>query len=183
MNRADDEAQILRFASSELGPAEESAFLARCEREPGLWRAAALAVVEHRRVAAALGELCAESTPAGPRPSRHGPRAILAAALAAGLLLGALGDRWLGPRRAPSGPAPLIGAPIPPQRVDPPGATWTDLVRLVSSEPAIPASEEAALRTQGVEVEEQPIVYYIDAGDGAGWAVPTQEFTLRYTGK
>ncbi len=58
-----DETTLLRFGSGELDAQQEATFLARCELTSGAWREAALAVVEHRRMVEALGELAGAQPP------------------------------------------------------------------------------------------------------------------------
>lgn len=55
-----DDGILARFAGGDMSIAEEVEFLARCEIEPDLWRAAALALVEHRQLVAALREFAGD---------------------------------------------------------------------------------------------------------------------------
>jgi hypothetical protein len=129
-----DKRTMLRFASGELGPEEESTFLARCEIAPESWRDAVLAVAEHRRLVEALGELAADDAPSPnvpspdtqPRwptaaraanPGRWRSAAAAAAALAAGLLLGVAGARLTGffPGREPANAREMQVVTMPAQ--------------------------------------------------------------------
>ncbi|QDV67866.1 hypothetical protein Poly24_15710 [Rosistilla carotiformis] len=98
------EQTLERFAAGEMSVAEENDFLARCEIEPTRYRAAALALVEHRRISDALAQFSfpeSQPTPAAqvashpPRAKSRGAAFAMAAAIAAvavgGYFLGAIG--------------------------------------------------------------------------------------------
>ncbi|QDS87477.1 hypothetical protein EC9_16550 [Rosistilla ulvae] len=98
------EQTLERFAAGEMSVAEENDFLARCEIEPTRYRAAALALVEHRRISDALAQFSfpesqptpvTASAPTPPATRSRGLAFALAATIAAvavgGYLLGTIG--------------------------------------------------------------------------------------------
>ncbi|WP_417747154.1 hypothetical protein [Rosistilla oblonga] len=98
------EQTLERFAAGEMSVAEENDFLARCEIEPTRYRAAALALVEHRRISDALAQFSfpesqlkpvAAAAPTPPATRSRGLAFALAATIAAvavgGYLLGTIG--------------------------------------------------------------------------------------------
>lgn len=105
----ENEQVLERFAAGELSVTEENDFLARCEIDPARYRAATLALVEHRRISDALAEFTfpedrvAAVVPSEqplPQPNRSGSRtslfalaATIAAVACGGYLLGMLGNR------------------------------------------------------------------------------------------
>lgn len=141
MNRMDETA-VLRFSSGEMNVQEESTFLAQCEIEPTLWREAVLAVVEHRRVVAVLGEFGAMDATPAPRAReeiqgrvRWRSAGVLAlGAMVAGLFLGSMATRLASPpngRSLPSVGTTLAtareGGSAPTAAIDEnsaSGATW-----------------------------------------------------------
>lgn len=144
-----DEVDVLRFASGEMEAEDENRFLARCELEPALYREATLAVVEQRRVVAALREFVpasdlAETELTGAELARTAlasPSAVPAkkplatlwdwvripATLAAGLLIGMFVTRESGDgQRAgvvKENVAPVVGSPKVVAKNDPPPMT------------------------------------------------------------
>lgn len=183
------DAQLLRFAGGELDGNEEAVFLARCEIEPARWRDACLALVEQRRVAAALRAFAAAGGapdyPAGPRTKRRRwlPALTGVVGLAAGLLLAALATPARDVARTPAVAVEHADqAPVVPDAasVQPPADALADALNV---EPLLSDVEQSALRDHGFQIEEQPELYFIEARDGTRWAVPVQRATLRFVQK
>ena len=183
-----DDALLLRFASGELDGNDEAVFLARCEIEPERWRDACLALVEQRRVAAALRAYAAADAlpdyPAGPMTKRRRWRPALTcvAGLAAGLLLAALGM----PARDVV-PTPAVAVPHADQAPTVPAAPAStlaaELADALDVEPLLSDVEQSALREHGFQIEEKPELYFIEARDGTRWLAPVQRATLRFVQK
>jgi|GEM_PF-4188679 len=203
MNPTDNKT-LARFASGEMNAAEESEFLARCEIEPNLWRTAALALVEHRQLVAALQEFSETDEsepvvpvkqPAGGLRMRWPTAAITAVAMLAVMLGGiSLAYRIGGDTNADlsqeADPSIIVCLPsqdkndtvdetaAPLQADMNPEAASTELAALNSS-PVFPDEARSVLRQVGVEVEEEPVLYLFDY-NGESLMVPTRNFHLKY---
>lgn len=182
------DAQLLRFASGELDGNEEEVFLAQCEIEPERWRDACLALVEQRRVAAALRAFAAADGPpdhpAKPTAKRGRwlPALTGVVGLAAGLLLAALAAPVRDVARTPAVAVEHADqAPAAPAAsVQPPADALADALNV---EPLLSDVEQSALRDHGFQIKEEPELYFIEARDGTRWAVPVQRATLRFVRK
>jgi hypothetical protein len=187
-----DEETILRFASGELDAEEEANLLARCEIFPETWREAVLAVAEHHRLLAALGETApalGETTgPASTASARHGRwlgrTALAAASLAAGLLLGVVGMHFRTPAAGSPRETLVATHPEPQPAAKAVPVALTAVPEESADNPTIPslipAAQVAELQRRGFEVQQEPTLYLITASNGTRWAVPTQRTTLHY---
>ncbi|QDV11942.1 hypothetical protein CA51_18180 [Rosistilla oblonga] len=237
------EQTLERFAAGEMSVAQENDFLARCEIEPTRYRAAALALVEHRRISDALAQFsfpesqptpAAQVAPHPPQAKSHGVTFAIAAAIAAvavgGYFLGAIGrgdamndklaesqpaaTEAIAPAQAPpqtggnsqialqqdGGPADPGGSPkhdprfveLPPeaeadlsetpenQAARQLGSLLAELFRGAQREPIFSDQAKSKLRSDGWEVEEEPLIYVFSTDDGEQYAVPTHNANLRY---
>ncbi|WP_417747850.1 hypothetical protein [Rosistilla oblonga] len=238
------EQTLERFAAGEMSVAEENDFLARCEIEPARYRAAALALVEHRRISDALAQFsfpenqptpAAQVAPHSPQVMSRGAAFAMAAAIAAvavgGYFLGAIGrGDAMNDKIAESQPAAtetIAPAPqVPPQNggntqialqqdeipADPAvspkhdprfvelppeseaalsetpenqaarqlGSLLAELFRGAQREPIFSDQAKSKLRSDGWEVEEEPLIYVFSTDDGEQYAVPTHNANLRY---
>ena len=154
-----DETTLLQFAAAELDADREATFLAQCEIAPAAWRAAVIAIVEHRRMVEALGELAAEEFPeaavgkSAPRGWRIIPLAL--AAMVAGIFIGLAAPLMTAPARSPLASGPSTSA----------------LRQAKMPEPT---------QRRPLKVEKEPAVYLITTADGARWTVPVTRTTLEY---
>jgi hypothetical protein len=197
-----EEATILQFASGELDAERESTFLAQCELSPEAWRESVLAVAEHRRMVEVLGELAAEEmpSPAATRPQRAAvwrTLPLVAAAAAAGLLIGILATHVAGPgaSRQPQivqTQQPTNGQPAqPPAPETMPAAAHPTTVAAEAATEKLPAGysqppaandefQRDVLAKHGFQVEDEPTLYVVTQANGTRWAVPAQRTTLHY---
>lgn len=168
---ARDETVLAKFAAGDMSTAEETEFLACCEIEPDLWRAAALALVEHRQFTSALREFAGDRSGSSINSSgrtadywkTHWPTML---AVAASLLVVMLGGStvayWAGQhqrndvlqvRQLPDGAVKTPDSPIvvyvqPPRGRDLPQAAPPQA-------PTIPSNE--ALAAQWAAMNSRPV--------------------------
>ena len=193
---------LARFASGELSLADENRLLIQCEVEPGLWRKAALALVEHRRITDGLAEYSGSQQhnsrgqgsrkAADPHLWHRGWRLAAAASLLF-VIIGSIAIAYrTGQQHAQRADAlpeesarPIvvyITQPAPAAELqaadDSPGSG--DELMFAAMQPVFPPEAQAILRDLGFEVEEEAQIQFVDGNNGHRRAISGRSFQLRH---